>query len=330
MGPYTLAPFFSYIMKILFTADWHIKLGQKNVPKDWQINRYELLLNYLNSENVDLIIIGGDIFDRIPSLDELNLYFNIISKLNSRVLIYSGNHEILGKDATFLSKLKTWTAYINKEAKIIDRYEVFDDFSILPYNELKQFADNPSKYKNTTQILFTHVRGEIPPYVVPEIPLNLFSKWKTVFAGDLHSHSNSQLNIVYPGSPLTTSFHREEITTGYILLDTETLNWEWKEIKLPQLIRLTVNDPSKMLPTDFNHTIYEIVGTIQDLAKIEKHDLLDKKITPINSTNRLNFSKNMKIQDELNLYLMEVLKMSKEDSIELINIYNAYITDEMV
>jgi hypothetical protein len=235
-----------------------------------------------------------------------------------------------GKDATFLSKLKTWTAYINKEAKIIDRYEVFDDFSILPYNELKQFADNPSKYKNTTQILFTHVRGEIPPYVVPEIPLNLFSKWKTVFAGDLHSHSNSQLNIVYPGSPLTTSFHREEITTGYILLDTETLNWEWKEIKLPQLIRLTVNDPSKMLPTDFNHTIYEIVGTIQDLAKIEKHDLLDKKITPINSTNRLNFSKNMKIQDELNLYLMEVLKMSKEDSIELINIYNAYITDEMV
>jgi hypothetical protein len=38
----------------------------------------------------------------------------------------------------------------------------------------------------------------------------------------------------------------------------------------------------------------------------------------------------MKIQDELNLYLTEVLKMSKEESIELINIYNAYITDEMV
>ena len=25
---------------ILFTADWHIKLGQKNVPVDWAINRY--------------------------------------------------------------------------------------------------------------------------------------------------------------------------------------------------------------------------------------------------------------------------------------------------
>ncbi len=325
-----LAPLFSCNMNILFTADWHIKLGQKNVPKDWQINRYELLLKYLNDENVDLIIIGGDIFDRVPSLDELNLYFDIISKLNKPSLIYSGNHEILGKDSTFLSKLKTWTSYINKESKIIDKYEIFDGYSILPYNELKQFAENPKKYNNETSILFTHVRGEIPPYVVPEIPLELFNKWKYVFAGDLHSHSNSQKNIIYPGSPLTTSFHREEITTGYILLNTKNLEWTWKEIKLPQLIRLTVNNPSEMVPTEFNHTIYEIVGNIQDLAKIEKHELLDKKITPTVTTNRLNFSKNMKIQDELNLYLTEVLKMSKEESIELINIYNAYITDEMV
>ena len=25
---------------ILFTADWHIKLGQKNVPVQWATNRY--------------------------------------------------------------------------------------------------------------------------------------------------------------------------------------------------------------------------------------------------------------------------------------------------
>jgi hypothetical protein len=27
---------------ILFTADWHIKLGQKNVPMPWACSRYEL------------------------------------------------------------------------------------------------------------------------------------------------------------------------------------------------------------------------------------------------------------------------------------------------
>ncbi len=25
---------------ILFTADWHLKLGQKNVPVEWARNRY--------------------------------------------------------------------------------------------------------------------------------------------------------------------------------------------------------------------------------------------------------------------------------------------------
>ena len=27
---------------ILFTADWHIKLGQKNVPMAWACARYDL------------------------------------------------------------------------------------------------------------------------------------------------------------------------------------------------------------------------------------------------------------------------------------------------
>ena len=34
---------------ILFTADWHIKLGQKNVPKDWAIARYRRLFKAIDS-----------------------------------------------------------------------------------------------------------------------------------------------------------------------------------------------------------------------------------------------------------------------------------------
>ena len=52
-------------MKILFSADWHIKLGQKNVPREWQVNRYKMLFEKLHvlEELVDLHIIGGDVFD---------------------------------------------------------------------------------------------------------------------------------------------------------------------------------------------------------------------------------------------------------------------------
>ena len=58
--------------------------------------------------------------------------------------------------------------------------------------------------------MFTHVRGEIPPHVKPEVDLDMFEDFPVVFAGDLHAHSNTQRNIVYPGSPMTTSFHRSK------------------------------------------------------------------------------------------------------------------------
>ena len=48
---------------ILFTADWHLKLGQKNVPKEWALNRYGLFFEQIHSlENqCEMHIIGGDL-----------------------------------------------------------------------------------------------------------------------------------------------------------------------------------------------------------------------------------------------------------------------------
>jgi DNA repair exonuclease SbcCD nuclease subunit len=67
---------------ILFTADWHIKLGQKNVPASWACSRYELFYQQIqeavDEHDIDLHIIGGDLFDRVPSMDELTLYFDFI------------------------------------------------------------------------------------------------------------------------------------------------------------------------------------------------------------------------------------------------------------
>ena len=47
-------------MKLLFTADLHIKLGQKNVPQDWARNRYNLLWQQLAEKqaSADVFVIG--------------------------------------------------------------------------------------------------------------------------------------------------------------------------------------------------------------------------------------------------------------------------------
>ena len=67
---------------ILFTADWHIKLGQKNVPTSWACTRYQMFYEQvqeaIDEHGVTLHIIGGDLFDRVPSMDELTLYFDFV------------------------------------------------------------------------------------------------------------------------------------------------------------------------------------------------------------------------------------------------------------
>ena len=35
-------------MKVLFTADLHIKVGQKSVPREWAKNRYDILFSELS------------------------------------------------------------------------------------------------------------------------------------------------------------------------------------------------------------------------------------------------------------------------------------------
>ena len=95
-------------MSILFTADWHLKVGQKNVPQEWARKRYSMFFEKIHSleKDIDLHVIGGDLFDRVPTMTELELYFEFISGVGVRTLIYDGNHEATKKHQTFLTQLK--------------------------------------------------------------------------------------------------------------------------------------------------------------------------------------------------------------------------------
>jgi DNA repair exonuclease SbcCD nuclease subunit len=314
-------------MKILFSADWHIKLGQKNVPILWQAERYHTIVEQFNECDADLHIIGGDIFDRVPTLDELNLYFMLVAKFNKPTYIYPGNHEATGRSSTFLSQLIDVTQAVNSKVVIIDDWiREPGQFEILPYNRLKDFAKHPEKFEQKESVLFTHVRGEIPPHVTPEVPLELFDPWEHVFAGDLHSFTNSQRNIFYPGSPLTTSFHRNEVKTGFFLIDINEKVIEWKELEVPQLLRKTVDDPKLMVATDYHHTIYELQGDLVQLSKAVDSSLLDKKVVNVETGSTLLFTKDMSIEEELALFLKDIMKLKDNQVKELMGIYSDYIT----
>lgn len=315
-------------MKILFTADLHIKLGQKNVPANWAINRYNLLFQELGlySTQVDLTVIGGDIFDKVPSMEELELYFKLVQSIKSMCIIYSGNHEAVKKNTTFFTNLAEVTNNINNKVKVIDDFFTYKGIDFIPYNKLKEWEKDPDNtFIGLGNILCTHVRGDIPPHVKAEIPLELFERWKLVLAGDLHAYSNSQRNILYPGSPITTSFHRNLVDTGIIICDTTTLTHRWIKLDLPQLIRKTIKVGEPMPATDFHHTIYEVEGDMSQLNDVENSTLLDKKVLKRESDTALILDPTMTLQEEVEEYLKYVLNINDSSVEQVLKELNDHI-----
>ena len=320
-------------MKILFHADTHIKLGQKNVPKDWALNRYQLFFDKLIEiqDDVDCQIIGGDVFDRVPTLQEVQVFFELVKICTVPTLIYSGNHEAETKKNSFLEYLAESTNKVNPLVRIVTEIEPLSDYFdgvngyIVPYEFIKK--EQTWNSIDFRQPIFTHVRGEIEPHVKSEIPLSWLSKFPVVFSGDLHSHQNTQKNIIYPGSPMTTSFHRSKTknTNGYLVIDTDDWSWIWKDFGLPQLIRKTVSSKEEMLPSEVDHTIYELEGTMEDLAQVENVELLDKKIVRRHHDVELILSESMDLETQAQEYLTYILGI--EDLEEIMAVYYEYNTD---
>ena len=306
---------------ILFTADWHIKLGQKNVPIAWACTRYKLFFEkiYELEKDVNLHIIGGDLFDRVPSMDELTLYFDFVKGVTVDTIIFDGNHEATRKNKTFFTNLKRVTEELNPKVKVITETFYLHDWAILPYADLHRKGSIEDI--DDVDYLFTHVRGEIPPHVTPDVDLERFDKFKIVFAGDLHAHENTQRNIVYPGSPMTTSFHRNVVKTGYLLIDDDW-SWTWHEFDLPQLLRKTVSSTEEMVQTEWHHTIYEVEGDVSDLSGVKNSDLLDKKVIKRKTEATLILDKEMTIEEELAEYLSYILELEETKVKKIIGVFS--------
>ncbi len=91
-------------MKILHTSDWHIGkrlMGRERLEEQAQV--LDEIIEVCESENVELILIAGDIFDTYtPSAEAEDLFFTKIKRMvgeNRAALIISGNHD----DGTRLS-----------------------------------------------------------------------------------------------------------------------------------------------------------------------------------------------------------------------------------
>lgn len=85
-------------MNILHTSDWHIGkrlMDRERLPE--QIQAFDELVSICEKEQVELVIVAGDVFDTyMPSAEAEEVFFRTVKKLASdgrAVVVISGNHD---------------------------------------------------------------------------------------------------------------------------------------------------------------------------------------------------------------------------------------------
>ena len=71
-----------------------------------------------------------------------------------------------------------------------------------------------------------------------------------------------------------------------------------------------------MISNDYHHVMYEVTGSIDELSRVEKSDLLDKKMVEKPAADSTLDLKGMTIHEELKTYLQH-LKVSDVDKVLL-------------
>lgn len=302
------------MIKILSSADWHVNLHRKKIPVSWQMNRFKLLFTKLLAleKECDVHVIAGDLFDKEPDPDEICLVLSYLNSVQKPTLVIPGNHEATTRGRTFWEHFKLENTIKNPLVHIFtenDRIEVAGQgFCLFPYGSVQ--TDKLPKYTEG-DILVTHIRGEVPPHITAEYDFEKLRPWKLVLLGDLHfRHKYKDYPIYYPGSPLNTTFDRDDKREyGVDMISMNSIydySVEFIDLQLPKLLRRTVNVNQQMTQDPYHHVIYEVTGSIDELARVKNTEMLDKKMVEKPASDATLDLKDKTLYEELEIYLKHI------------------------
>jgi DNA repair exonuclease SbcCD nuclease subunit len=308
------------MIKILSSADWHINLHKKKITYAWQTSRYQQMFKKLHDlePKHDVHVIAGDLFDREPEADEVCLLLSYLNAVSIPTIIVPGNHEATRKGKTFWEPFKLEHAISNELVQIYtenDRTTIGNQgFCMFPYGSV-QINCLPEYVEN--DILVTHIRGEVAPHITAEYDFEQLRPWSLILLGDLHfNHKYKDYPAYYPGSPLNTTFDRDSNrqygVDSFVVDQGKVLEHHFIDLQLPKLLRRTISVGQAMTSDGYNHIVYEVTGSIDELAKVEKHDLLDKKMVEKPTAEATLDLKNKSLIEELEIYLQHI-KVAESD-----------------
>lgn len=260
-------------MKIMHLSDLHIgkKVNEYSMLQD-QIYILKEILRIIDNENVETVIIAGDVYDRsLPPNEALELFDEFLYQLSSRnvnVFVISGNHDsperisyggrMMTENKIFLSpvydgNVKPITLnddygevnfYLLPFVRPADIRRYFPDENIENYTDAVKVAiDNMNVDFSERNILVTHqfVTGaelsESEDIIVggtDNVSGEVFDGFDYVALGHIHREQTvGKDNIRYCGTPLKYSFSEAKNIKSVTILDfNDKGNIEYSKIPL--------------------------------------------------------------------------------------------------
>ena len=295
-------------MKILHTSDWHIGHNFFKVDRSDEFRKFfKWLIQAIQNENIDILLISGDIFDTYnPSNEALRLYYDFLNEIKDivkKVIIIGGNHDsvktlLAPKEILKVLDIVVVSGSSEDYCEIVE----FEEFNIVAISylrdeNLKEDIKNlySSKIdKSKKNIALGHLTihgakfGESEREIggLESIPSNIFDGYDYVALGHIHKPQIIDKHIVYSGSPLSLNFS-ENYTKKVVILDTDTFEYNFLEIpKFRDFIRLKgsfeeiKNQILEIPAKSFVEIEFDEVVSSFDLDELDRDDIyiLKKKI----------------------------------------------------
>ncbi|MGB8651068.1 MAG: exonuclease SbcCD subunit D [Mycobacteriales bacterium] len=240
-------------MRLLHTSDWHLGRSLHRADlRDAQAGFIDHLVAVVRSEQVDVVLVSGDVYDRaVPPLDAVQLCEDAFVRLRAagaRVVVISGNHDSarrLGFGARLLDEsgvfLRTSVATC-AEPVVLDGVPFFAVPYLEPEAVRAELGDARGHVGVMTQAL-ARVRAVAPPVSVvlahawvaggaacdserdlavggvAAVPVSLFDGFAYSALGHLHGPQVLTESLRYSGSPLAYSFSEASHVKGSWLVD---------------------------------------------------------------------------------------------------------------
>ena len=257
--------------RILITADVHCGVGNKLDDCLWALSS---MRQYAAENDIGVVAVLGDLFH-----DRVNLNIKVISevaaflddaryKYDQDWLIFPGNHDMFMRHTWDVNSLKP----IKRLITLIDDYGLVKiygrRFRIIPFIQHEEIymkvIDHIENETEGSDILLTHIgisnAMHNSCFLMQHWGLVNFNntKFSKVFAG--HFHCGQQFgNIYIPGSPIPFRFDEGMVPHGFYVLDVETDNVEFVDIKWrdgvqapPDYITVSEADINDLDPTNAN------------------------------------------------------------------------------